>query len=87
MDQLRQLYSQVVATRSYLCILAWQLFTLVFVYLNLWAFLGEDALPPHGTYFHLTLIFIAAQLCAKIFELCRLPGLLGMLLAGELQGL
>lgn len=68
---------------EYLFYLAWKGLALIILYLVLWAFADDDALPPSGNYFHLFMIFLTAHALGKICFLVKLPPLVGMLVAGK----
>lgn len=82
MNRLRAFFSQIFAV-SYLEFVTWKLIIFGLVFLNLWAFFGDDALPPYGSFFHLWMIFIAAHFAGKVVALFNLPPLLGMMIAGK----
>lgn len=84
MNQVRAFFSQIFAV-SYLEFVTWKLAVLGLVFLNLWAFFGDDALPPTGSFFHLWMIFIAAHFAGKVVHLFNLPPLLGMMIAGNIN--
>lgn len=81
MERLRAIWNKV-TTLSYLRFLTWKVAIFAFVYANLWALFGPQALPPNGTYFHLWMIFIASYFSSKVAGLFNLPPLIGMLVAG-----
>lgn len=85
MNRLRALFSQVF-TISYLEFFTWKLAIFALVFLNLWAFFGDEALPPYGSLFHLWMLFISGHFAGKIATLFKMPALLGMMIAGFIYG-
>lgn len=81
MDKSKAFFTQM-SSSAFWSLFAWKVFALAFVFLNLWAFFGFEALPPNGQYFHLFAIFIASLVCSKLSYLLNLPPLFGMILAG-----
>lgn len=82
MNRLRALFSQVF-TISYFEFFTWKLAIFALVFLNLWAFFGDEALPPYGSLFHLWMLFISGHFAGKIATLFKMPALLGMMIAGN----
>lgn len=70
-------------TKPFWLYLGWKIFILALIYLNLWTFFGDQALPPNGDLFHMFMLFIAANICGQLSWVCNLPGLFGMLVAGK----
>lgn len=62
---------------------AWKVCLFIVIYLNLYAFFGQDALPPNGPYFHLFVVLLLAHLLGELSELVGLPSLFGKLVAGK----
>lgn len=84
MNRLRALFSQVF-TISYLEFFAWKLAIFALVFLNLWAFFGDEALPPYGSLFHIWMLFISGHFAGKIATIFNMPTLLGNMIAGILK--
>lgn len=72
----------ILSSKEYWIYLAWKIILFAFVYLNLWIFTGDHALPPNGEIFHISMIFLLAHFAGKVTWVFNLPDLVGMLIAG-----